>query len=93
MSASRRVRVVVSGRVQGVFFRATCAAEARTRGLGGWVRNRNDGTVEAMFDGDGDAVAHMIAWCREGPAGARVTHLEVHDETPTGEREFRMVGR
>ena len=86
------MRLVVSGRVQGVFFRASCASEASAHGLGGWVRNRYDGGVEAAFEGDPDAVTRMIAWCREGPPGARVRDVEVQDETPIGERTFRVTG-
>jgi acylphosphatase len=92
MGPSRRVHVVVSGRVQGVFFRASCAQEASARGLGGWVRNRYDGCVEAVFDGDTEAVAGIIEWCREGPAGATVMDVEVHEEIPTGERVFHVTG-
>jgi len=92
MTAPRRVVVVVTGRVQGVFFRATCAAEASAHGLGGWVRNRFDGAVEAAFEGDPDDVARMISWCRAGPAGAHVRDVEVRDETPLGDRAFRVTG-
>lgn len=77
-----RARVFVSGRVQGVFFRATAAAEARSRRVAGWARNLPDGRVEAVFQGPQDAVAGMIAWCREGPPGARVADVEVGWETP-----------
>jgi acylphosphatase len=92
MTATKRVRVVVTGRVQGVFFRATCAAEASRRGLGGWVRNRFDGAVEAAFEGDPPAVADMVAWCGDGPPGAHVRDVEVRDETPIGERTFGVTG-
>ncbi len=64
--------VIVHGRVQGVGFRAFVEREALTRGVEGWVRNRRDGSVEALFAGDGDAVADMIAACGQGPLGARV---------------------
>jgi hypothetical protein len=57
-----RVRVLVSGRVQGVFFRASCAEEARRLGVGGWVRNRPDGRVEAVFEGDQSQVSEMVEW-------------------------------
>jgi acylphosphatase len=91
-TSPRRARIVVSGRVQGVFFRASCASEASARGLGGWVRNRYDGAVEAAFEGDPEAVSRMIAWCREGPEGANVRDVEVQDEAPIGERTFRVTG-
>lgn len=87
-----RVRVVVSGRVQGVFFRATCAERARAAGLGGFVRNRRDGRVEAAFEGAADAVDAMVAWCREGPPFAVVEEVEVHRETPVGDVGFRVTG-
>jgi acylphosphatase len=92
MALGGRVHVVVSGHVQGVFFRTTCAREARARGVAGWVRNRDDGSVEASFEGDGDAVAAMVSWCRRGPSGASVTDVDARDEAPTGERGFRVVG-
>jgi acylphosphatase len=92
MGSPRRVIVVVSGRVQGVFFRASCAQEASARGLGGWVRNRFDGSVEAAFEGDEDAVDRMISWCREGPRGAIVSDIDVRDETPIGEHGFHVTG-
>lgn len=85
-----RVRVLVSGRVQGVFFRATCAAEARRRGVTGWVRNVPGGRVEAAFEGPEDAVEQMVAWCRRGPELARVDELEVWPEEPLGEADFRV---
>jgi acylphosphatase len=88
MAASRRVRVVVSGRVQGVFFRASCAQEASRLGLSGWVANERDGSVEAAFEGDEEAVIEMIAWCRDGPEWARVTGVDVQDEAPIGDRGF-----
>lgn len=88
----KRVRVLVSGRVQGVFFRATCAAEARRRGLGGWVRNLPDGRVEAVFEGPEEAVDAMVAWCRRGPELARVDEVEVRPEPLAGERGFRVRG-
>jgi acylphosphatase len=73
--------VVVRGRVQGVGFRAFVEDEARLRGIAGWVRNRRDGAVEAVFSGDADAVAGMIAACREGPYGARVDRFEEREAT------------
>jgi acylphosphatase len=88
----RRVRVVVSGRVQGVFFRATCASQARAHELGGWVRNLPGGGVEAAFEGPDAGVDAMIAWCRRGPPAARVDDVEVIDESPEGEGSFRVVG-
>ncbi len=85
-----RARVVISGKVQGVFFRASAEDEARSRGLAGWVRNRPDGQVEAVFEGEQAAVEAMIAWCRRGPPAARVTGVTVTWEEPRGERGFSL---
>jgi acylphosphatase len=82
--------VFVSGRVQGVFFRAECAQRARRAGLGGFVRNTPDGRVEAAFEGDPDEVAAMIDWCRRGPPMAAVETVEVREEEPAGDTEFRV---
>jgi acylphosphatase len=84
--------VVVDGRVQGVFYRATCASLARDRGLGGFVRNLPDGRVEAAFEGEADVVDAMVAWCRRGPDLARVDRIDVVAEDPRGERDFRVRG-
>jgi acylphosphatase len=84
--------VVVSGRVQGVFFRDTCEREAHAAGVGGWVRNRWDGTVEAVFEGDPAAVDRMVTWCHRGPSRATVTSVEVTDEPPEGTQSFRVRG-
>ena len=86
------MRVNVSGRVQGVFYRATCARLAREKGLAGSVRNRPDGGVEAVFEGSPDAVEEMVAWCREGPELARVDEVEVREEEPEAETGFRVMG-
>ncbi len=84
------VRVVVSGRVQGVFYRDTCRRLAAGAGLAGWIRNTAEGGVEAWFEGDRSVVERMVAWCREGPPGARVTGVEVVPETPRGATGFRV---
>jgi acylphosphatase len=80
----KRVRVVAHGRVQGVFFRDTVRRRAASRGVAGFVRNRADGSVEAVFEGAPAAVDSMIAVCREGPGRADVERLEVRDESPEG---------
>lgn len=85
-----RRRVVVSGQVQGVFFRDTCRREAARHGVTGWVRNCPDGTVEAAFEGPEDAVAAMVAWARRGPAHAVVDDVHVFDETPEGRTGFAV---
>lgn len=88
--AVSRVRVLVSGRVQGVGYRQACADQARRHGLAGWVRNRADGRVEAVFEGQPAAVAAMIAWCREGPVWAAVDDLDVSSEAPESLSGFRV---
>lgn len=85
-----RRRVVVRGRVQGVFFRDACRYVAHENGVAGWVRNRHDGAVEAVFEGDPSAVAALVAWCREGPPHAVVSEVQVHDEEPRDEHGFRV---
>jgi acylphosphatase len=86
-----RRRVLVSGRVQGVWFRDTCEREAVVRGVAGWVRNRDDLRVEAVFEGTARAVTEMVAWCRIGPPRAEVTEVEVIEESPCGETAFRVL--
>jgi acylphosphatase len=88
----RRVRVIVSGVVQGVFYRSSCAAEAQRAGVGGFVRNLADGSVEAAFEGPPRDVDGMVRWCRSGPRGARVDRVRVHEEELRGERSFRILG-
>ena len=85
-----RRRVIVHGRVQGVFFRDTARRMAQSRGLGGWVRNAPDGTVEAVFEGEVEAVESMVRWCAQGPGAAVVERVEVTDEGPEGLTEFRI---
>jgi acylphosphatase len=87
----RCVRVVVSGQVQGVFFRTSCASLARELGVSGWIRNRRSGDVEALFEGPDDAVGRLVAWCREGPSHARVDRVEVSDESPSGLAGFQIA--
>jgi acylphosphatase len=84
----KRVRVLVSGDVQGVGFRWSTRSEAAGHGLHGWVRNLPDGRVEAAFEGPADDVDAMVAWCRRGPRWATVSRIEVVDEEPTGETGF-----
>jgi acylphosphatase len=86
--SARRVRVLVRGRVQGVFFRAETRARAESFGLSGSVRNLPDGRVEAVFEGDPERVESMVAWCGRGPEGASVEDVEVSSEEPTGEPGF-----
>jgi acylphosphatase len=79
---ARRVRV--RGRVQGVFFRDSTRREASSRGVAGWVRNCDDGTVEAWFEGDADAVRALVAWCSSGPSQASVSDVAVTEAEPEG---------
>ena len=88
--ATVRRRVAVSGRVQGVFFRDSTEKEARSRGVGGWVRNRDDGTVEAVFEGDADAVEALVEFCRSGPSRADVDDVDVGEEEPEGLESFEV---
>ena len=85
-----RRRLVVHGRVQGVGFRYSVARAAQTRGVAGWVANRADGTVEAAFEGEHEAVESLVRFCREGPRGAVVDRVEVDDEGPEGLRSFAV---
>jgi acylphosphatase len=82
--------VFVSGRVQGVWFRESCREQAMVAGVSGWVRNVHDGRVEAVLEGPPAAVDRVVAWCREGPARARVDAVEVQSELPVGEQGFHV---
>ncbi|MEA2250644.1 MAG: acylphosphatase [Solirubrobacteraceae bacterium] len=83
-------RVVVHGRVQGVFFRETTRRRARAGGVSGWVRNNDDGSVEAWFEGDPDDVEVMVDFARRGPEGAQVERVEVEDVPATGLAGFEV---
>jgi acylphosphatase len=85
-----RRRVVVHGNVQGVFFRDSARREAEKLGVAGWITNNSDGTVEAVFEGDGDAVDSMLSFCREGPSRADVERVEVNEEEPEGLDGFEV---
>lgn len=85
MAEKVRAHVIVSGRVQGVFFRAETKRAAERFGAGGWVRNRSDGTVEAVFEGDRQNVEDIVAWCHHGPEMARVTDVKVAWENYIGD--------
>jgi acylphosphatase len=84
MSETVRSHVVVHGYVQGVFFRDSTRRRATELGVAGWVSNRSDGTVEAVFEGAPDAVAAMVDWSRRGPRGADVSHIDEDKESPQG---------
>ena len=89
MAATRRLRI--HGRVQGVFYRGWGVATARTLGLRGWVRNRRDGSVEALLIGAAELVEDMIEACRAGPPAARVTAIEREPGVDGGESGFRQL--
>ena len=84
MTARRFVHVTIRGRVQGIGFRAFVERQAQERALDGWVRNREDGSVEAVFAGGAAAVDEMLALCRQGPAGARVDDVDLREEDAAG---------
>ena len=85
-----RRRVVVSGLVQGVWFRDSCQREARRLGVHGWVRNRSDGRVEAVFEGDADEVLSMCNWMQHGPPRAEVVDIDITEEPPESELGFAI---
>ena len=80
-----RVRVLIIGRVQGVWFRASTKQKAEQLGLKGWVRNTSDGHVEAVFEGDEEILKDMIEWCKTGPRLAKVHDVQIKNEKPTDE--------
>ena len=86
-----RVRVVATGRVQGVWFRDSCRERAREERLAGWVRNRGDGAVEAEIEGPAAAVDRLVGWFRTGPPRARVDSVEVSAVPAVGDRRFRVL--
>jgi acylphosphatase len=90
-SARSAVHVVISGRVQGVWFRGWMIEEARARGLDGWVRNRDDGNVEALFSGPAPAVEAMVQACWRGPPAARVADVRVTPAAPPEWQGFRKL--
>lgn len=85
-----RTRVVVQGRVQGVWFRESTRREAGAHGVAGWVRNLPDGDVEAVFEGPAEAVAMMVAWAHRGPEHAMVTGVTESAEQPEGLAGFEI---
>jgi acylphosphatase len=85
-----RRRVVVRGFVQGVFFRDSTRRLARQHGVSGWIANRADGAVEAVFEGDEEAVERLVEFSRRGPRGAHVESVEISDEEPEGLRGFAV---
>ncbi len=82
----RRIHACISGRVQGVFYRASTYEKALSLGLKGWVKNLPDGRVELVAEGPHDKIEELLKWCKQGPPGARVTNIEVEMEEPS--RDF-----
>ncbi|MFB6089074.1 MAG: acylphosphatase [Candidatus Aenigmatarchaeota archaeon] len=88
MTGKKRTHVFISGRVQGVAFRASTRRKAKKLGISGWVRNLSDGRVEAVFEGEKNKIEQLIEWCRRGPIGARVTDLKFNWEKPEDLENF-----
>jgi acylphosphatase len=88
----KQVHLVVRGRVQGVYFRASAQREARRLGLTGWVKNRSDGFVELLAEGEEDGIKDLIAWSNRGPSAARVERVDVRWRSFTGDySDFRIT--
>ena len=85
-----RKRVIARGNVQGVFFRDSTHREAKSAGVAGWVTNRSDGAVEAVFEGEDEAVSRMVEFVRSGPGHADVSDVDVQDEEPEGLDSFEV---
>lgn len=85
-----RAHIIISGRVQGVYFRGNIKEQADSMGVSGWVRNLANGKVEAVFEGEVEDVRRMVAWCHKGPPAARVDDVETHWEEATGESGFGL---
>jgi acylphosphatase len=88
---AKSVRLHIKGHVQGVFYRAWTVEQARARGLTGWVRNLRDGSVEALFSGDGAQVDDMVRACTQGPPAARVADITLHADHPPVEDGFHQL--
>ena len=90
--ALKCVQINVRGRVTGVYFRAATQREARRLGISGWVRNRNDASVEILAEGEEDSVKELVSWAHHGPSAARVESVDVRYRSYTGEYpDFRIV--
>ncbi len=88
----RRIHAIVSGRVQGVSYRASTASEARRLGVVGWVRNRSDGTVELEAEGSEETISQLIVWCEQGPPSAAVSGVAIDEIAATGkDTKFAVV--
>ena len=85
-----RYRVLITGRVQGVFFRGSCQRMAEEHGVNGWVRNLADGSVEAVFEGSDENVRQLVEWSHRGPRSAVVENVRVEPEQPEGLSGFQV---
>jgi len=81
----QRIRILIKGKVQGVFFRQALKVSAKRNHLSGWVRNLDDGRVETVIEGEDENVSAVVEWCHGGPANARVEDIEIHNEKYVGE--------
>jgi acylphosphatase len=91
MTEFARAHVIINGRVQGVFFRMETLKEAKKLNISGWVKNRQDGSVEAVFEGKKTLIDSMIEWCRQGPPASRVDSVNINWEPYAGEfKEFKI---
>jgi acylphosphatase len=88
--AVQRIHAVIYGKVQGIYFRAYTQAEGNKIGVKGWVKNRADGAVEVVVEGEPEKVAEMLAWLKQGSPGSQVEKVEVKDERPVGENQFNI---
>lgn len=92
MGKNVRAHVNISGRVQGVFYRMETKNSAERYGITGWVRNKSDGSVEAIFEGDAESVHVIIEWCKQGPSNARVDHVDIQWRDATDEfKDFKIT--
>ena len=90
--STKRVQVIIRGRVTGVFFRAATQREAKRLGISGWVRNRQDGSIELVAEGEEEAIKEMLSWAQHGPSAARVDDVDVRWRSYAGEfSDFRIV--
>lgn len=88
--ATQRLHIVVYGKVQGIYFRAYAQAEGNRIGVRGWVKNRSDGAVEVVVEGEPEKVAEMLAWLKQGSPGSQVEKVESKEERPVGESQFNI---
>jgi len=87
----KRIRVIILGKVHGVSFRASAKEKADSLGISGWIKNNQDGTVEAIFEGEEKKIEEILSWCRKGPVHAKVKNVKVSEESYKGEfKDFKV---